>query len=227
MPSHSITVENYAKHIFLITQESSDDTVPMGSVAQALGVVPGTATSMVKTLAKSGLAIYEPRTGVRLTESGRSLALRVLRRHRLVEYFLVETLKMDWSEIHEEAEALEHVISNRLLDRLDKFLGEPRFDPHGDPIPTSSGQLFERELIHLGECCINDAVTIRRISDQDTAFLNYAQDNGLVPGEALKVLAHNTAAECIHIRLQSGAELTLGLHAAKKILVEKTGIFET
>lgn len=217
---HSSTVENYAKNIFLVSKDTGQATVSMGSIADALEVVPGTATSMAKALAKAGLAEYEPRAGVRLTEEGVALALRVLRRHRLVEYFLVETLKMDWSEIHDEAEALEHSISDRLLDRLDKFLGEPRFDPHGDPIPTASGEMIERNLSHLGQCQEGDSVIIRRISDQDVSFLNYAQENGLMPGTPLILSKRNEIAECIEVKLEIGGVVTFGFQAAGKIWVE-------
>src|SRR6476620_7329433 len=108
----------------------------MGRLAAAMGVVPGTATTMVKTLADSGLVTYEPRSGTRLTAGGEKLALHVLRRHRLVEPFLVKTLGLDWSEVHEEAEELEHAISDKVLHRIDQLLGHPTTDPHGDPIPT-------------------------------------------------------------------------------------------
>jgi len=220
MATHSSTVENYTKKIFLTSQELASDTVPMGSVAEALNVVPGTATSMVKALAKSGLVIYEPRTGVRLTLKGRTLALKVLRRHRLVEYFLVKTLKMDWSEIHDEAEALEHAVSDRLLDRLAQFLGEPRYDPHGDPIPTADGELIERHLVHIAQCQANDRVTVRRISDQDTTFLNFAQDQGLIPGSALTLVEVNPVADCVVVQLDSGTSVTFGIQAAEKIWVD-------
>src|SRR6476661_8041735 len=137
MPSS--TVEDYLKQIYL-EQQAGDagQLVPMGRLAAAMGVVPGTATSMVKTLADSGLVSYEPRGGLRLTRGGEQLALRVLRRHRLVELFLVKTLGLDWSEVHAEAEELEHAISDRVMDRIDVLLGHPTVDPHGDPIPDSN-----------------------------------------------------------------------------------------
>src|SRR5947207_9245964 len=109
----------------------------MGRIAAAMGVVPGTATAMIKTLADSGLVTYEPRGGVRLTRGGEQLALHVVRRHRLVELFLVEHLGLDWSEVHDEAEQLEHAISDKVLARMDAVLGHPSTDPHGDPIPTA------------------------------------------------------------------------------------------
>src|SRR4029077_7193965 len=110
--------------------------LPWGQAAPALGATPGPATSMVKALAESGLAEYEPYTGVRLTPAGEKLAGLVLRRHRLVELFLVQVMGMSWAEVHDEAEQLEHVVSERLIERIDEMLGHPTRDPHGDPIPN-------------------------------------------------------------------------------------------
>src|SRR3972149_9841095 len=139
----SSTVENYLKAIYQGQSALSpvERLVPMGSVASALGVTPGTATTMVKALAESGLAEYEPYSGVRLTAAGEKLAALVLRRHRLVELFLVQVMGMSWDEVHEEAEQLEHVVSERLIERIDQMLGRPTHDPHGDPIPTAEGTL--------------------------------------------------------------------------------------
>ena len=133
------TVENYLKEILVITLEEEVSKVQMGQVAKVLGVTPGTATSMAKSLERDGWIKYFPRVGVSLTRKGRKLAMNMLRRHRLLETFLVETLGLDWSEIHAEAEELEHAISEKVLEKLDEFLGRPRFDPHGDPIPSKSG----------------------------------------------------------------------------------------
>ncbi|MGH7179941.1 MAG: metal-dependent transcriptional regulator, partial [Tepidisphaeraceae bacterium] len=138
MPSS--TVENYLKRIYLEQQATSSHLVAMGKLAAAMGVVPGTATSMVKALADSGLVDYEPREGVKLTRGGEQLALHVLRRHRLVELFLVKFLGLDWSEVHEEAEQLEHAISDKVLEKIDALLERPSVDPHGDPIPPAHGK---------------------------------------------------------------------------------------
>src|SRR3954469_20129180 len=118
----------------------------MGRLATAMAVTPGTATTMIKAIAEANLVMYEPRTGVRLTKAGEQLALHVLRRHRLVELFLVKVLELDWSEVHEEAELLEHAISDKVLERIDSFLEHPSVDPHGDPIPTSKGKVNSPEL---------------------------------------------------------------------------------
>ena len=147
------TVEDYLKCILvhqtrvssssLEDGEDAETTVSMGTLSSALGVAPGTVTAMMKALGESGLVNYAPYTGVRLTESGRSLATHVLRRHRLIELFLVEIMDLDWSEVHAEAELLEHAVSDRLIERMDEMLGFPSADPHGDPIPTSDGKVVE------------------------------------------------------------------------------------
>lgn len=215
----SSTIENYVKQIYLTAEKLGVEVVPMGMVAQSLGVVPGTATTMIKAMDRQGLAIYEPRQGVKLSPRGRQLALQIVRRHRLIEYFLVDVLQMDWSEIHEEAEELEHAISERLLERIDKFLGEPRFDPHGDPIPTADGRVIQPTLTNLTQCHKGDRVVISRISDQAEGFLNYAQEKGLKPGVTLKILSIEAEADCITLQIKNGAPLNLGRRAAEKILV--------
>src|SRR5215218_1961736 len=146
------TVENYLKTLYGEQQRAGGGLVAMGAVATSMSVTPGTATAMVKALAESGLVDYEPRGGVRLSSKGEKLALHVLRRHRLVELFLVEVLGLDWSEVDEEAEELEHAISDKVLDRIDALLKHPQFDPHGDPIPTSKGKIARRAMVSLAEC---------------------------------------------------------------------------
>src|SRR5688500_3523297 len=137
----SSTVENYLKAIYLgvSTLTAPARLLPMGQLAAALGVAPGTATTMVKTLAESGLVEYEPYAGVALTGAGEKLAALVVRRHRVVELFLVRVMGYRWDEVHDEAEQLEHVVSERLIDKMDEMLGRPEVDPHGDPIPIAEG----------------------------------------------------------------------------------------
>src|SRR2546421_1382407 len=153
MPPSS-TVENYLKaiHHGQSSLPKGQRLLPMGQVAAALAVTPGTATTMVKALAESGLAEYEPYSGVRLTASGEKLAALVLRRHRLVELFLVNVMGMSWAEVHDEAEQLEHVVSERLIERIDEMLGRPTHDPHGDPIPGPEGTLATRHHDNLMTC---------------------------------------------------------------------------
>lgn len=194
--------------------------LPIGKLAQSLKVVPGTATTMVKSLHEAGLVEYEPWVGTRLTGRGEVLALHVLRRHRLVELFLVEILKMDWSEIHDEAEHLEHVISDRVMEKIDELLGHPQYDPHGDPIPSHTGHVQERELQNLANCSPGEETVVARILDQGSDFLQFAERNELIPGKPVKVLNRDKIAHSIEVQNASGISLTLGNQAAVKIEVQ-------
>ncbi len=218
MPSS--TVEDYLKQIYLEQQRDPDSLVSLGRLASALTVTPGTVTSMVKTLADSGLVSYEPRSGVRLTGGGEQLALHVLRRHRLVELLLVRVLGLDWSEVHEEAEELEHAISEKVLAHIDKLLGHPQFDPHGDPIPSASGKLPPPpQTMRLNQCEGGRQVRIARIEDQEESFLRFAKRKGLVPGATLSVIEMNEEADSLTLQVEDGSTLTIGSAAAHKILV--------
>ncbi|HVS52752.1 MAG TPA: metal-dependent transcriptional regulator [Opitutaceae bacterium] len=214
----SITVENYLKHILLLSADGHA-LVPMGALASALAVVPGTATTMVKALADEGFVEHRPRQGVRLTPGGRRLALSVLRKHRLVETFLVNVLKMDWAEVHAEAEQLEHAISDQVLDRLDALLGRPAADPHGDPIPSRGGKLDSQIYATLATCATGRALRVVRITEQSQEFLQFAEQNGLQPGSALRVHDRNLSAGLVTLKRKGGRPLTLSLAAAGKILV--------
>src|SRR3954471_4040561 len=180
------TVENYLKRILLLSA-GGDELVSMGALATALAVVPGTATTMVKSLADEGLVHHQPRQGVRLTPEGRRVALGVLRRHRLVETFLVQILKMDWAKVHDEAERLEHAISDDVLNRLDALLGHPAADPHGDPIPSRLGKLDHQVYATLATCVLERPLRIVRVTEQSEEFLDFAEKNGLQPGTMLRV----------------------------------------
>ena len=217
--AHSSTVENYIKQIYLEAQRDTRERVPMKRLADGVGVSPGTATAMVKTLARSGLIDYAPRGGSRLTAAGEQLALNVLRRHRLVEAFLVEVLKLDWSEVHGEAELLEHAISDKVLEKIDELMGRPRVDPHGDPIPTDRGEIDETRFETLAQRATGDRLRIVRVIDQDARFLRFAERHGLVPGAELAVDRHDAEADAVTITAGAGAAVTLGVSAAAKILV--------
>jgi len=218
----SSTVENYLKAIYQGQAALARDErlVSMGHVAAALGVTPGTATTMVKALAESGLAEYEPYSGVRLTPSGEKLAGLVLRRHRLVELFLVNVMGMSWAEVHEEAEQLEHVVSERLIELIDQMLGHPTHDPHGDPIPTPEGALIPRHLDSLLTCPVNTPLRVTRIADQDPAFLRFIEQNALKPGQPVEVETRDAAADSVMLRRGNEGRLTIGARAASKLLVE-------
>jgi DtxR family Mn-dependent transcriptional regulator len=215
------TVEDYIKTLYVEQQRTPGELVALGKLASAMRVVPGTVTTMVRTLADAGLVRYEPRIGVALSDAGEKLALHVLRRHRLVEAFLVEVLKFDWAEVHDEAEELEHAISDKLLERMDAFLGRPTVDPHGDPIPSATGQIAPRKLVPLSECEPEAHIRIERIDNQDAAFLNYATSHDLRPGAQLTIVTADAVAGAITVRKKNGSVVALGLPAAKVILVSQ------
>jgi DtxR family Mn-dependent transcriptional regulator len=217
MPSS--TVEDYLKQILLLSKDS-DELVPMGKIAEGLHVVPGTVTTMVKSLAEQELVEHHPRQGVCLTDRGRKLALNVLRKHRLVETFLVTILKMDWTEVHVEAERLEHALSDRVLERIDALLGHPKVDPHGDPIPSAQGKLDTRAYGTLATCAVQTPMRLVRITDQSAEFLQFAERQGLVPNASLSVTGRTEAAGIVTVRLKSGKSTTLGFEQAGKILME-------
>ena len=180
----SQTVENYLKTIYLAQANMTSDheLVPMGQLASALGVVPGTATTMVKALAESGLVHYEPYMGVRLTAAGERLASLVSRRHRLIELFLVKVLGMSWAEVHDEAEQLEHAVSERLIDRIDEMLGRPEVDPHGDPIPSPEGRIPRTEDFDLLTAPVQTSLQVSRVIDQDPGVPAFRRTAGARPG---------------------------------------------
>jgi DtxR family Mn-dependent transcriptional regulator len=174
---------------------------------------------MIKSLEKKGLVNYRPRRGVKLTLSGRRLGMSMLRRHRLLETFLVETLGLDWGEIHDEAEELEHAISEKVLEKLDEFLGRPTHDPHGDPIPTNQGKIPEVSDLMLLDCKVNDPSRIESIQDQSKEFLQFARKNKLLPGSKIQILRFDQIADSMEIKIGSKTLLNIGSKTAKKILV--------
>ncbi len=219
------TVEDYLKTILALEERLDEgELVNMGQIAAALNVAPGTVTAMVKALERGKDLVYEPYSGVRLTDQGRRQALFVLRRHRLIELFLVETLGFDWSEVHDEAERLEHAVSDKLVDRIDALLGFPRADPHGDPIPDLSGEVHAADLVSLADCPAGRSALIARVSDQDEAFLKFAERHGLKPGERVAVRDRDRNADSVTLRASDGAEVTIGGEAASKLWVEMAAV---
>ncbi len=217
----SLTVENYVKTIYQICTAGGAGPAATGQLATALGVSPGTVTSMLKTLSESSLATYTPYEGVRLTNAGTALALRVIRRHRLIEGFLVKTLNLTWDEVHEEAEHMEHAVSDRLIDRIDAFLGHPDTDPHGDPIPRRDGSVANTEVRSLAVCQAGDHFRLARVVDQSPEFFRYLASSGLVLGASGAVIANQPAASIVTVEID-GRQTTLGRQAAEKILVSST-----
>lgn len=218
----SSTVENYLKAIHLGGSRLPEGQrlMPMGQLAAALGVAPGTATTMVKTLNESGLVEYEPYAGVALTAAGEKLAALVVRRHRLIELFLVQVLGFGWDEVHDEAEQLEHVVSERLIERIDEMLGRPEVDPHGDPIPDAEGAFRPQTGQSLMTCPLDTQVTVTRIIDQDKTFLKFIESHDLKPGQSIRVEARDQAADSVRLRGKHQQPITIGTRAASKLLVE-------
>jgi len=221
MPSR--TIENYIKQIYALQQDSPGKFVPMGRLAEHMKVVPGTATSMVKALSDARLVAYAPRAGVKLADSGQKLALHVLRRHRLVELLLVKMLGLDWSEVHDEAEEIEHVVSDKVLDAIDRVLGHPAADPHGDPIPSVAGQLPAQKNKNLADCPLKHSMKIVRVLDQQPNFLSFARQAGLLPGKMVMVEARDPHADAINLRVQAGKKThsrVISFSVAEKFLVQ-------
>lgn len=217
----SSTVENYLKAIYQseAAQGPGERLVQMGQLASALGVVPGTATTMVKALSESGLVDYEPYAGVRLTAAGRKLAALVLRRHRLMELFLVKVVGMSWAEVHDEAERLEHAASDRLIDRIDAMLGRPAVDPHGDPIPDSEGAVVTPKYETLVTCPVDTDVVLTRVTDQESQFLRFLEGNALTPGQQVRVESRDPAADQVVVRGKNDRTIMIGMRAAEKLQV--------
>jgi len=217
MPSP--TVENYLKQILVESLHSDGGEVTMGRVAECLGVTAGTSTTMVKSMQGKGLVQYRPRKGVQLTAAGRKVGMSMLRRHRLLETFLVETLGLDWGEIHDEAEELEHAISEKVLEKLDQFLGRPTHDPHGDPIPTRSGSMPKASSRTLLDCTDGDQVRIESIQDQGKEFLQFARKHRLVPGRKIEILRHDRIADSLELKVQGKSPISIGSKTAEKIVI--------
>jgi DtxR family transcriptional regulator, Mn-dependent transcriptional regulator len=215
----SLTVENYVKAIYQIGAANGGPAAT-GQLAASLGVSPGTVTSMLKTLSESNLAEYTPHHGARLTHAGNALALRVIRRHRLIELFLQKTLDLTWDEVHEEAEHMEHAVSDLLVDRMDTFLGYPNSDPHGDPIPRADGSLQAPTTQTLATCAEGEKFRLMRVVDQSPEFLRYLTTVDLSLGSQGRVLTNRPEAGLVSVEV-AGQTTSLGRDAAEKLLVAK------
>lgn len=215
------TIENYVKKIWQLEEQSAGGNVAFGDVAAGMGVTPGTVTSMLKTLSEAGLVVYKPRKGVRLTAQGRSLAMHVLRRHRILELYLVNRLGMDWAEVHEEAEVLEHVVSDKVLRRMEAQLEDTSVDPHGSPIPDADGVLKDsRNLIPLAKAEVGHRVEIAKVKDPKTDFLGFLAQNDLKPGAEVTVRKVDHQAGILVLENERGKEITLSLPAAAGLQVQ-------
>jgi len=183
----SPAIEDYLKAIYTLGRAQSQVTTSL--LAEHLGFKPASVTGMLKTMSDLRLVAYTPYHGVELTTAGEQVALEVVRHHRLLELYLVEVLGYSWDEVHDEAERLEHHISEKLEARIAAHLGEPAFDPHGDPIPTLEGQLPARPDALLADLATGESGCITRVRDQHPDRLRYLADMGLVPGAIIEVIA--------------------------------------
>ncbi|TVQ24444.1 MAG: metal-dependent transcriptional regulator [Spirochaetaceae bacterium] len=222
------TVEQYIKTIYQQEERCAQDIVQMKQLSEAMGVTPGTATAMVKHLAERKLIRYEPRKGVRLTAGGRELALLMVRRHRLIETFLENVLGYDLSEVHEDAEKLEHAVSDKFIERIDAYLGFPPADPHGDPIPSAEGHIARRDSVPLDHCETGDTIRVARLRNDDPAFLLLMKEQHLTPGEAFVVIDKNETAGTMTVRHDARSRgpitpFTISMGNSSRIMVEPTG----
>jgi DtxR family Mn-dependent transcriptional regulator len=210
-------VENYLKSIYHL-QNQKNDRVKTQDLAEALDLTPSSVTNMLKSLSDDEFVDYEPYKGVTLTESGVETALKVIRNHRLVEMFLVDTLDFDWDEVHEEAEQLEHAVSDKVAKQIDEYLGHPRVDPHGDPIPTADGDVHQSDAQPLDEVETGSVVRIERVLDQDPEVLQHFENIGLTPNTVVDIVDVRSVDGQMTLQLD-GEETTLNRELAKKLLV--------
>jgi DtxR family Mn-dependent transcriptional regulator len=212
--------EDYLKTLYFLCDQGSADVAPTGEIARRLGLTSGSVTGMLQRLQRSGLVDYTPHRGARLTEPGRRAALRIVRRHRLLELFLYQSLGMAWDEVHEEAELLEHSASERLIERIDAHLGHPDRDPHGDPIPDGEGNVAAIAGEPLAGCEEGTPFLVQKVDDSSEQLLRYLQENGLELAVRAVVCRNDAAAGIVEIESASG-RFSLGRDAARSILVRR------
>jgi DtxR family Mn-dependent transcriptional regulator len=182
----SAAVQDYVREIYKLQTESGH--VKTSTLAQRMGVAPPSATAMMKKLASQGLVDHQPYHGVRLTRTGERIALELLRHHRLLELYLVRTLDLGIDAVHAEADRLEHALSERLEDRIDKALGSPTQDPHGDPIPDAKLRIVQSKSKRLTELEPGEEATVLRVPDGDGELLRYLASHALVPGQQVQLI---------------------------------------
>jgi DtxR family transcriptional regulator, Mn-dependent transcriptional regulator len=195
-------VEDYLKAIYKMQRDGSPATT--NAIADVLGIKAASVTSMFQWLSEQGMADYTPYRGAYLTQKGAEAALRVIRRHRLIELYLHQELQVPWDRVHDEAERLEHAISPYLEERIDASLGYPNFDPHGAPIPSSTGTVQERDLIPLSELPLDTPSIVRHIPDDDPGLLRRVAELGIVPDVTVTVLGHDPIDEDLRVLVEPG-----------------------
>ena len=210
-------VQDYLKAIYELSRD--DEPAATSAIADRLGLAAGSVTGMLKRLAEQGLIEHVPYYGARLTRGGAREAVRLIRRHRILELFLVEVLGCGWDEVHEEAERLEHVVTDRLIARMAAVLGDPEEDPHGAPIPAVGGAFRERRFPTLGEIEVGAVAVVRRVPDEDAAALRYLAELELVPGAELELLERAPFNGPLRVLL-AGSERIVGAELAGMLEVE-------
>jgi DtxR family transcriptional regulator, Mn-dependent transcriptional regulator len=184
---HSAAMEDYCKAVYVL-ETRHDEAVSTNALAERLGLTTGSVSGMLRKLDENGLITHVPYRGVRLTERGRRVALEVIRHHRLLELFLAETLQMPWDRVHDEAEVLEHFLSDELEELIARKLGHPTIDPHGDPIPSAELKLTEHATRSLDALRSGDEGVFVRVSDSNPEMLRYLSDQGIRPGGRVRVI---------------------------------------
>jgi DtxR family Mn-dependent transcriptional regulator len=217
--SLSRSVEDYLKAVFNLTERG--DAASTSALAEALEVQPASVTGMIKRMAESGLLEHVPYKGVRLTDQGSREALRVIRRHRILETYLAKRLGYSWDDVHDEAERLEHAASDHLIERMATSLEYPSHDPHGAPIPTSAGEIESTDFITLADAQHGEALEIRAVQDEDAERLRYMEARGLKPGVQVCVEERAPYGGPITVRVggPNGSAQVVGHELARRIFV--------
>ena len=216
----SMAVEDYLKTIHSLTKR--EEPASTSAIADRLGIAAGSVTGMVKRLAEQGLVEHMPYYGARLTAKGQREALRLIRRHRLLELFLVRVLGYTWDRVHDEAERLEHAATDELIDRIAAVLGEPSEDPHGAPIPNNKGELVETTYPTMDEMTVGDRGVLRRVSDEDPEALRYLAGLALVPGAEVELLERAPFNGPLKVQV-GGQQQFVGSELASSLEVETIG----
>jgi len=214
----SATEENYIKAIFHLQQV--DGNVTTNEVATELNTKAASVTDMLKKLKQKKILNYEKYQGFRLSAEGKKIALNIVRKHRLWEFFLVEKLEFGWDEVHEMAEELEHLTSTKLIDKLDAFLGHPKFDPHGDPIPDMNGKMAARKQINLIDLPLNQKAEISAVASQSSELLELLKHKKIAIGTKIMVLQKFAFDHSIDIKLDKQMPFTISQQLAQVLMVK-------
>ena len=213
---NTLAEENYLKAIYHLSL--SNDTVSTNQIATSLNTKAASVTDMLKKLADKTLINYARYQGVSLTPAGEKVALNIIRRHRLWEYFLVDKLNFGWDEVHDMAEEMEHISSVELIDRLDKFMGYPRHDPHGDPIPDRNGNIKPSQLVCIAELKVSDSGKISGVRDHSSAFLQYLEKLELTIGKSITVAEINVFDRSVALNM-NGSNINISREVATNLLI--------